>query len=103
VQSKFINAERLAGFMRFGGGKTFNIAAVKPPKTNTRHTAQSPLLITSRPTHPLAPPYPPPHPPVRIEDNVLITPSGAESFTDVPRTVKEIEAVMAGGGWPLKA
>ena len=40
---------------------------------------------------------------VRIEDNFLVTPDGAESFTDVPRTVGEIEAVMAGGAWPLPA
>ena len=32
---------------------------------------------------------------VRIEDNVLITADGSESFTSVPRTVKEIEALMA--------
>lgn len=37
---------------------------------------------------------------VRIEDNVLITAHGAESFTDVPRTVEEVEEVMAGGAWP---
>jgi len=33
---------------------------------------------------------------VRIEDNVLITESGAELLTCVPRTVAEIEAYMAG-------
>ena len=32
---------------------------------------------------------------VRIEDNVLITADGSESFTSVPRTVEEIEALMA--------
>ena len=37
---------------------------------------------------------------VRIEDNVIITADGSESMTDVPRTVAEIEAVMAGGAWP---
>ncbi|KAJ9534071.1 hypothetical protein QJQ45_002076 [Haematococcus lacustris] len=37
---------------------------------------------------------------VRIEDNVLVTATGAESLTHVPRTVGEIEAVMAGGPWP---
>jgi len=31
---------------------------------------------------------------VRIEDNVLITADGRESFTKVPRTVEEIEATM---------
>jgi len=33
---------------------------------------------------------------VRIEDNVLITETGAELLTCVPRTVAEIEAYMAG-------
>mmetsp|Transcript_15472 Transcript_15472/g.39418 ORF Transcript_15472/g.39418 Transcript_15472/m.39418 type:complete len:490 (+) Transcript_15472:22-1491(+) len=36
---------------------------------------------------------------VRLEDNVLITKDGCESFTKVPRTVNEIEAVMAGAEW----
>lgn len=37
---------------------------------------------------------------VRIEDMVHITNSGAEILTDhLPRTVEEIEAVMAGGEW----
>jgi len=36
---------------------------------------------------------------VRIEDNVAVTVSGAENFTHVPREVKDIEAVMAGGAW----
>ncbi len=36
---------------------------------------------------------------VRIEDNVLVTGSGAESFTHVPRTCEEIEAVMGGAEW----
>ncbi|KAI8462387.1 MAG: Xaa-Pro dipeptidase (X-Pro dipeptidase) [Monoraphidium minutum] len=37
---------------------------------------------------------------VRLEDNVVITAGGAESLTDVPRTVEDVEAVMAGEPWP---
>lgn len=37
---------------------------------------------------------------VRIEDDVVVTANGAETLCDVPRTVEEIEAVMAGGPWP---
>lgn len=37
---------------------------------------------------------------VRIEDDVIVTSDGARSMTNVPRTVKEIEAVMAGAPWP---
>lgn len=33
---------------------------------------------------------------VRIEDDVLITETGCENFTHAPRTVADIEAVMAG-------
>lgn len=32
---------------------------------------------------------------VRIEDDVIVTPNGAENMTTAPRTVEEIEAVMA--------
>ncbi|KAG1667905.1 hypothetical protein FOA52_013666 [Chlamydomonas sp. UWO 241] len=37
---------------------------------------------------------------VRLEDNVLITATGCECLTNVPRTPDEVEAVMAGGAWP---
>lgn len=37
---------------------------------------------------------------VRLEDDVLVTSDGCESLTSVPRTVAEVEAVMAGGEWP---
>lgn len=36
---------------------------------------------------------------VRIEDNVIITSSGIDVLTNVPRTVEDIERVMAGGVW----
>lgn len=37
---------------------------------------------------------------VRIEDNVIVTDTGSDSMTDVPRTIEEVEAVCAGGAWP---
>lgn len=37
---------------------------------------------------------------VRIEDDVVVTGEGAQSMTTVPRTVKDIEDVMAGAPWP---
>ena len=37
---------------------------------------------------------------VRIEDDVVVTASGARSMNSVPRSVKDVEAVMAGGRWP---
>lgn len=37
---------------------------------------------------------------VRLEDDVLVTAEGGQSFTNVPRTVKDVEAVMAGAPWP---
>jgi len=37
---------------------------------------------------------------VRLEDDVLITATGMENFTVCPRTVAEVEAVMAGAPWP---
>lgn len=37
---------------------------------------------------------------VRIEDDVIVTATGCESMTDVPRAVDDIEQVMAGKSWP---
>ena len=37
---------------------------------------------------------------IRIEDDVIVTATGCESMTDVPRTVDDIEQVMAGKSWP---
>ncbi len=40
---------------------------------------------------------------VRLEDVVVVREAalgGAESLSTCPRTVAEIEAVMAGGAWP---
>lgn len=37
---------------------------------------------------------------VRIEDDILITADGIENLTLCPRTVEEVEAVMAGKQWP---
>ncbi|XP_057468580.1 uncharacterized protein LOC130757764 [Actinidia eriantha] len=39
---------------------------------------------------------------VRIESDVLVTTDGCVNMTKVPRKTCEIEAVMAGGPWPLK-
>jgi Xaa-Pro dipeptidase len=37
---------------------------------------------------------------VRLEDVVAITKDGCVNFTQCPRTVAEVEGVMAGGKWP---
>jgi len=37
---------------------------------------------------------------VRLEDVVLVTDSGAENLTICPRTVEEVEGVIAGAPWP---
>ena len=40
---------------------------------------------------------------VRIEDDVVVTATSAERLANVPRSVEEVEAVMAGAPWPLEA
>ena len=40
---------------------------------------------------------------VRIEDNVVITKDGCRVLTCVPRSVSEIEAVMAGAAWQVSS
>lgn len=37
---------------------------------------------------------------VRLEDVVAVTDTGVQNFTLCPRTVAEVESVMAGGQWP---
>jgi Xaa-Pro dipeptidase len=37
---------------------------------------------------------------VRLEDVVVVTDSGIINYTLCPRTVEEVESVMAGGKWP---
>lgn len=39
---------------------------------------------------------------IRIEDNIVITKGGCRILTRTPRTVQEIEAVMAGGKWEAR-
>ena len=36
---------------------------------------------------------------VRLEDDVVVTSTGAENYTICPRTVEEVEACMAGKPW----
>jgi Xaa-Pro dipeptidase len=38
---------------------------------------------------------------VRIESNVVVTADGAHNLTNVPRTIDEVEAVMAGRAWDV--
>lgn len=40
---------------------------------------------------------------VRIESNVLVTADGRHTMTNVPRTISEVESVMAGAAWPVRA
>lgn len=40
---------------------------------------------------------------VRIESNLYVTAQGCKNMTNVPRETWEIEAVMAGAPWPLRA
>eukprot|EP00980_Cylindrotheca_fusiformis_P027274 scaffold19675_cov64-Cylindrotheca_fusiformis.AAC.1 len=37
---------------------------------------------------------------VRLEDVIAITKDGCVNFTVCPRTIAEVEGVMAGGKWP---
>jgi Xaa-Pro dipeptidase len=37
---------------------------------------------------------------VRLEDVIAITNTGCINYTLCPRTISEIESVMAGGKWP---
>ncbi|KAL3698542.1 hypothetical protein R1sor_012618 [Riccia sorocarpa] len=37
---------------------------------------------------------------VRLEDNLVVTADGCENFTDCPREIADVEAVMAGAPWP---
>jgi hypothetical protein len=40
---------------------------------------------------------------VRLEDDIVVTETGYENLTKCPRTVEEIESVMAGGPWHATA
>lgn len=35
-----------------------------------------------------------------MEDDLVVTAKGVKTLTNVPRTVHDLEAVMAGGEWP---
>lgn len=37
---------------------------------------------------------------VRLEDMIVITGEGVQNITLCPRTVEEVEDVLAGGPWP---
>ncbi len=37
---------------------------------------------------------------VRLEDDIVVTETGYENLTKCPRSVEEVESVMAGGPWP---
>lgn len=37
---------------------------------------------------------------VRLEDVVVVTADGVINLTTCPRTVREVESVLAGGPWP---
>lgn len=37
---------------------------------------------------------------VRLEDVILVTADGAESLSTCPRTIEEVESVLAGAPWP---
>jgi len=39
---------------------------------------------------------------VRLEDDIVVTETGCFNLTNCPRTIQDIEAVMAGGEWPKK-
>jgi len=37
---------------------------------------------------------------VRLEDGIVVTADGCENLTMCPRSIEEVEAVVAGGAWP---